>query len=65
LAAAGTAGVVVVAVSAAESTKPAATAATAASALLGMDFHCGAEKQGQNAAEIFFETACFHNFPFH
>jgi hypothetical protein len=30
-----------------------------------MDFHCGAQKQNQSAAEIFFETVCFHNLPFH
>jgi hypothetical protein len=61
LAAAGTAGVVAVGV-----VKPAAAEAAAASgALLGLDFHCGAQKQNQNAAEMVFETVCFHNLPFY
>jgi hypothetical protein len=61
--AAGTAGVVV-AVSAAKPAKPAeSTAATAA--LLRLRFHRGAQKKNQNAAEMFFETVCFHNLPYH
>jgi len=63
LAAAGTAGAVAVGVvkpAAAKSAKSAATRAL----LLGLDFHCGAEKQGQNTAEKFFETVCFHSLPF-